>query len=97
MALGAIEALRSRGVRVPDDISICGSGNTVAGQLGTPPLTTVDADHEAVGRKSAEVLLDLIERRAARATPPELLDYSLPAFVIARESTAPPRRRPEAA
>ncbi|MFR8172465.1 MAG: LacI family DNA-binding transcriptional regulator [Marvinbryantia sp.] len=60
-ALGGINEIRSRGLRIPEDISIAGyDGITVASVL-EPKLTTICQDTAAIGRIAAEKLVDLIE------------------------------------
>jgi LacI family transcriptional regulator len=41
MALGIIEAARTRGLRVPDDLSVVGFDNTEVARVASPQLTTV--------------------------------------------------------
>lgn len=77
MALGAIRALRERGLSVPDDISIVGFDNLPESAYFEPPLTTVRQDFVSLGRESAEYLSDLIEERDTprrqRVIEPELV------------------------
>ena len=41
MATGAIDVLRKRGLRVPQDIPVTGFDDLLLARLGNPPLTTV--------------------------------------------------------
>jgi len=41
MATGAIDVLRKRGLRVPEDVPVTGFDDLMLARLGTPPLTTV--------------------------------------------------------
>jgi LacI family transcriptional regulator len=59
---GVADALRDRGVRVPDDVALVGYDNWEILSAGTrPPLTSVDMGLEGLGGKAAQLLLDLIE------------------------------------
>lgn len=85
MAIAGIAAAASRGIAVPDQLSVTGFDDTeLAGYL-TPPLTTVRTDIGAWGRATALTALALIE-----GEQPD--DVDLPsAELIIRGSTAPPR------
>jgi LacI family transcriptional regulator len=65
IAHGAIDALRERGARLPDDIAIVGFDNRVRVATETrPALTTVDMELENLGREAGLRLLGLIDGRA---------------------------------
>ena len=61
MALGALRALRERGLKVPDDISVVGFDDVPEAAYFEPPLTTVRQDFKALGQQSIEHLMALIE------------------------------------
>jgi LacI family transcriptional regulator len=88
MAVGAIEALASRGLSCPDDISIVGYDNMPLARHMTPPLTTIDLPGEALGKMAAEMALQAIEQPELRSET-----IQMPATLIVRGSTAPPPRR----
>ena len=48
MATGAIDVLRKRGLRVPQDIPVTGFDDLMLARLGNPPLTTVAQPFERV-------------------------------------------------
>ncbi len=77
MALGAMRALRERGLRIPQDISIVGFDDVPESAYFEPPLTTVRQDFASLGRESAAYLVDLIEQGAMplnqRVLYPELI------------------------
>ncbi|MDO5424717.1 MAG: LacI family DNA-binding transcriptional regulator [Eubacteriales bacterium] len=61
-SLGGIAAIKEAGLSIPEDISIAGfDGISIAGLL-EPPLATFGQDTEAIGRKAAAKLIDLIEK-----------------------------------
>jgi DNA-binding LacI/PurR family transcriptional regulator len=62
-ALAAIVALRTAGLRVPDDVAVTGFDGILAGRLATPVLTTVLQPMEQVGRVAVEILAGAIDGR----------------------------------
>jgi LacI family transcriptional regulator, gluconate utilization system Gnt-I transcriptional repressor len=56
-AHGAMEELRSRGVRVPEDVAVIGFGDMEFAAELSPSLTTVKIDGAVIGAKAAEFLM----------------------------------------
>jgi LacI family transcriptional regulator, gluconate utilization system Gnt-I transcriptional repressor len=57
IALGALLECNRRGIRVPEQLSICGVGDYELAPLVTPSLTTVRVFAGQMGRTAAELLL----------------------------------------
>ena len=88
MALGLLRAFHDKGVRVPHDVSVVGFDDipdTAAWFI--PPLTTVRQDFAEVGRRCVQGVLDQI-RDDVPSVPGTTL---VPATLVVRQSTAPPR------
>jgi LacI family transcriptional regulator len=85
MAIGAIDVLRSRGLRCPDDVSVLGYNDAPLSDHLSPSLSSIRFPALEVGRMAADVAL-------ARITGPENqpLSVSFPPSLVARESTGPP-------
>ncbi len=70
LALGALFECQRRGIRVPEDMSIIGFNDLEFSETSFPGLTTVATPRYDIGRRSAEIILDIIrgsgERPAAR-------------------------------
>jgi LacI family transcriptional regulator len=79
-AVGVLAALRAAGKRVPEDVSVVGFDDQRLSAYLTPPLTTVRAPTEEVGRQAAQQLVRLI--RTGQAEPLILL----PTEIILRRS-----------
>lgn len=60
-AMGGINEIRDRGLRIPEDISIAGYDGITIARMLEPKLTTICQDTESIGRIAAEKLIDLIE------------------------------------
>lgn len=65
MAAGVLRALRSFGLRVPDDIGLVSFDDIPLASLLDPPLTTVRQPIRLLGFMAVELLLNLLEGRAA--------------------------------
>ncbi|WP_344495415.1 LacI family DNA-binding transcriptional regulator [Nonomuraea monospora] len=87
VAAGAIRGAWERGWRVPADLSITGWDNNPVTAFVPPSLTTVDVDHEKLGRRVLARLL-----AALRGEPAPEEDDEPITRVIWRESTGPARR-----
>lgn len=61
MAVGAIRAIRDRGLRVPEDISIIGFDGIDIGNYMAPRLTTIRQHREEIASRSVEILLKCID------------------------------------
>ncbi|MBF8185788.1 LacI family DNA-binding transcriptional regulator [Nonomuraea sp. K274] len=59
VALGAIQAARARGLRVPEDLSVVGFDDTDLAALTSPPLTTVRQPLREMGRVALRTALRL--------------------------------------
>ena len=86
LAIGAIQAARSRGVRVPEDLSVVGFDDIEHATIVTPTLTTVRQPLAERGRTAVSLLMRLLEGHSF-----ETLRVELATRLVVRESTAPPR------
>jgi LacI family transcriptional regulator len=68
LAVGALRAIRERGLRVPEDVSLAGFDDiNLAAQL-YPPLTTVDIHGYELGRRAAQLLFSRIQEPKGEPT-----------------------------
>lgn len=90
MALGCLDALRLRGMRCPDDVSVVGFNDVPFAERIAPALTTVRFDHYKMGAIAAQILLGKIG-----VIEPAPSDHvSLPSELVVRESTGPVKGTP---
>ena len=61
-ALGGINEIRSRGLRIPEDISIAGYDGLLFARILEPKLTTLCQDTKKIGKTAADRLIDLVEK-----------------------------------
>ena len=59
-AFGGLNAIRRRGLRVPEDISVAGYDGIAIARHISPRMTTVIQDTDRIGREAASKLIDLI-------------------------------------
>lgn len=85
MAIGALHAIKSAGLKVPQDISLMGFDDIRYAAVMDPPLTTISQPAEEIGERVMYRLCREIERgEQAAGTEPELVAHRL----IVRESVA---------
>jgi DNA-binding LacI/PurR family transcriptional regulator len=84
MAMGAHTALRERGLRVPDDISMVSFDDLPESAHFVPGLTTVRQDFYLLGRLAVEYVISMVEKQD---TP--VHQRVLQPSLIIRESTCP--------
>jgi LacI family transcriptional regulator len=90
IAAGVLKAAHGLGRDIPGNLSVVGFDDIIMANYTDPPLTTVNVGKEQMGRSAVTRLLDMIEGR--RSDTGEDL---VPAELVVRSSTAPPRAKPE--
>ncbi|MGO4533418.1 LacI family DNA-binding transcriptional regulator [Leifsonia sp. 2MCAF36] len=86
MAIGLMAALRGRGLRIPEDISVVGFDDVPEAAYFVPPLTTVRQDFGSLGALTMQQVLIALEEPETGAE-----SIPIPTRLVLRESTAPPR------
>ena len=85
MALGVYEAVRRRGMRVPEDVSVVGFDDLPETSWSSPPLTTVHQPLAEMGLLAARTVLRLVNGERIESPRVELATH-----LVVRSSTAPP-------
>jgi LacI family transcriptional regulator len=81
IARGTADALRERGIKVPDDVALVGYDNwEIIAAATRPGLTTIDMNLNSLGRQAGLCLLDLIAGKKRTE-----IEY-LPCRLVVRES-----------
>lgn len=70
VALGAMAALRARGLRIPEDVAVVGYDDIPMAAFSAPPLTTVRSPALEHGELAAEILIALVKGEAVEAKVP---------------------------
>jgi LacI family gluconate utilization system Gnt-I transcriptional repressor len=82
-AIGALFTCQRLGIRVPDELGICGFGDLPIARVATPSLTSVRIPAERVANATVELLCQRIRGEGERNA---LVDVG--SALVARESTA---------
>lgn len=85
LAVGALRALALRGVRVPEDVAVCGFDDSEEGWYATPSLTSVSPDKEAIAELGVQRLLERIAGVAR-----DVAEIEVGHRLVIRESTIGP-------
>jgi LacI family transcriptional regulator len=83
MAIGVMQSLRERGVKIPGDIAVAGFDDISAAKLVTPSLTTVAQFQGDMGVKAAQILME----RLRDSKPGAGTALEMPFRLILRDST----------
>ena len=84
-AIGALQALRTHGLHVPQDMSLIGFDDIVLAESTDPPLTTINISRVKVAEAAFQSLYELINGETEFGT-----EVRVETKLIVRESTAKP-------
>jgi LacI family transcriptional regulator len=88
-AIGAMNAIISAGLRIPEDIALIGAGNIRYAESFRVPLSTIDVSSSALGEFAGNLALQLAaEKRSAPART-----IKVPPKLIVRDSTRSKQRK----
>lgn len=91
MAVGVVQELRRRSLRIPQDVSLVGFDDLPFVRWLDPPLTTVSVSMARIGELAMERLVSLLSTDAAELEREPT--HVHPTHLVVRGSTAPPRKR----
>jgi LacI family transcriptional regulator len=72
MAYGCMRALKDRGIRIPEDVSVTGFDDLPSSSITEPPLTTIRVSTHQIGERALERLSDKING-LTHANPEKIL------------------------
>ena len=84
-AFGAMMTCVRRGLRVPEDIAIAGSGAYDISANAYPSITTLDVADYSIGLETAKVIVNSLFKEAVEGEEPQRVE--IPMTLIEREST----------
>ncbi len=83
MAIGAIHFLKTRGLKIPEDVSVIGFDGIEADSLVDPPLSTVGVPKIELGAEALKLLVNTLKNR--KTLPKKII---VPVELIVRKSTS---------
>ncbi len=83
LAIGAIKTLIKLDYKIPDEVQVVGFDNITAADFYNPGITTISQQIERMGEKSAQIIVDIIEKQENI----EPKSYYFPVKLIKRDST----------
>ncbi|MFB9750101.1 LacI family DNA-binding transcriptional regulator [Paenibacillus hodogayensis] len=87
LAIGALQAAKELGVKVPRDLSIVGFDNTILATVTDPPLTSVSQPTESMGKLAVDLIIEQLKTKVG-STPRRVLSPEL----CIRGSSAKPQQ-----
>lgn len=86
MALGALNAAKSLGIRVPEELSVIGYDDIILASYSNPALTTISQNFFQLGYQAAHLLVNMLEGKSE----PQIV--TMPTKLVIRGSTAKNKR-----
>lgn len=82
IAMGCVDALREKGMKIPDDIAVLAFDDYPFSQIIEPKLTVVDIDVRDLGKQAGKLLLDMV-----RHPNMQVQTYVTTSNIMERQST----------
>lgn len=83
LAIGAMDAILDAGMRIPEDIAVIGCGNLHYDQSLRVPLSSIDQNSQAIGERTAGILLGMLQSKVR----PQAMSVILEPSLVARASS----------
>ncbi|MDF2725608.1 MAG: LacI family transcriptional regulator [Paenibacillus sp.] len=85
LAVGALQAAKEAGIRVPNELSVVSFDNTILASVTDPPLTSISQPMELLGAAAVDLLLEQLEQGTPAAAKRRV---AMRTELIVRASTA---------
>lgn len=83
-AMGAMQAVKELGIKVPDEIGIIGFANESFGSLVSPTLSTIDQQTSKMGEETARLFINQLKNGSKDSEPQKIV---LEPVLVVRESS----------
>jgi LacI family transcriptional regulator len=88
VAMGAMQAIRAKGLKIPQDIAVVGFSNWLFSSMTDPPLSSVDQPGFEMGREATKLLIRQIEIKSKEDIDPKPETKILKTKLVIRESSS---------
>jgi DNA-binding LacI/PurR family transcriptional regulator len=85
IAVGALQAIESRGLKVPEDVAIVGYDDINLSKMIKPALTTIKQPIKEMAKSAVDLLVEMIENRETGDITPKNLMFQME--LVIRESS----------
>ena len=85
LAIGAMQAIKDKGYKIPEDFSVVGFDNIEISNYTEPPLTSITTNKEEVAKVAFNLLINKISKKSVRKK-----NVFIRTEVVMRKSTGPP-------
>ena len=89
MAIGAMDAIREKKLRVPEDISVAGFDNRDVSEFVFPKLTTIEIDLKTIGYKAAQMAMQKLSGESDdndHSEPGDMNNVIIPSNLLKRNT-----------
>ena len=62
MAIGCCTTLKSKGIKVPEEVAVVGFDDVILAEYSNPSLTTVKVDTDTIGKLAAQRLIEKVQK-----------------------------------
>ena len=83
-AMGAMQALKELGIKIPEEVGVIGFANEEFGSLVSPALSTMDQQTGKMGEETARIFLNQLKNDGEKYLPEKVV---LEPILVEREST----------
>lgn len=87
VAMGAMQAIREKGLKIPKDIAVVGFSNWLFSSMMDPPLSSVDQPGFEMGQEATKLLIRQIELKSKEKIDPQPETKILKTRLVIRESS----------
>jgi LacI family transcriptional regulator len=88
VAMGAMQAIRANGLKIPQDIAVVGFSNWLFSSMTDPPLSSVDQPGFEMGQEATKLLIRQIETKSKEDIDPKPETKILKTKLVVRESSS---------